>query len=540
MPREKDTADTVVVGFVGGLIAAGITGGIAALWPSLKNAAGEPLATLICGVVIVCGIALFVSYKRYFDLLGCGDEPLGSYERTQYEKLRANLANGGMPAKLYSDRLVRFLNGVDRFFGDRAEQTLLPHAFGLKAAAPLWTAPALDRCLLLALAYPIVSIYVMWAASGHVGPAEHALKLAAGLPLWRRALGISMDIVALLALRKGMSLRGWKSVLWLGAALISVVAPVTFAASSIGAATVAVVCMVAFAAAADFTNITPGTGVVGVTLAIPCTVGGMVVGSHVAVGLGISVSAMFFCFILIALSQYRLSLSLMAFFAVMFALSFGAARFLSIQTDWPLLGPVVLFLGLLTLLNAPFDWISLGLTRALLRRGIELGGWWAYALALVDAILATIVVAALAIAMILGVNFFAAMERLGHSKPTLMVAALLNGIEKAPSAPEFWWVYALLLSTMLPSLANLVIGGACFVRGVPGFPAFLLRYIPEQRSVSRLNRNGVALALSGQWLVGGLLGVAAQFVLVWFILGNAMPMAGVGLLDLARWIDAHS
>jgi hypothetical protein len=28
------------------------------------------------------------------------------------------------------------------------------------------------------------------------------------------------------------------------------------------------------------------------------------------------------------------------------------------------------------LLNAPFDWASLGLTRALLRRGLELGGWW--------------------------------------------------------------------------------------------------------------------------------------------------------------------
>jgi hypothetical protein len=34
----------------------------------------------------------------------------------------------------------------------------------------------------------------------------------------------------------------------------------------------------------------------------------------------------------------------------------------------------LMFLGLLTLINAPFDWASLGLTRALLRRGLELGG----------------------------------------------------------------------------------------------------------------------------------------------------------------------
>jgi hypothetical protein len=34
-----------------------------------------------------------------------------------------------------------------------ADRTLFPHAFGLKKAAPLWTAPAFDRCLLLALIY---------------------------------------------------------------------------------------------------------------------------------------------------------------------------------------------------------------------------------------------------------------------------------------------------------------------------------------------------------------------------------------------------
>ena len=63
----------------------------------------------------------------------------------------------------------------------------------------------------------------------------------------------------------------------------------------------------------------------------------------------------------------------------------------SARPTWQITGPLVLFLGLLSLLNAPFDWASLGLTRALLRRGLELGGWWPYALALVDAGLAAVV-----------------------------------------------------------------------------------------------------------------------------------------------------
>ena len=79
---------------------------------------------------------------------------------------------------------------------------------------------------------------------------------------------------------------------------------------------------------------------------------------------------------------------------------------LSYLNGWEDIGPPLLFLGLLTLLNAPFDWASIGLTRALLRRGLELGGWWPYFLGLVDAAVAAVVIAVLALAMVLGVQAF--------------------------------------------------------------------------------------------------------------------------------------
>jgi hypothetical protein len=54
---------------------------------------------------------------------------------------------------------------------------------------------------------------------------------------------------------------------------------------------------------------------------------------------------------------------------------FSGANLLAPLDNWgEVVGPMLLFLGLLTLLNAPFDWASLGLTRALLRRGLECGG----------------------------------------------------------------------------------------------------------------------------------------------------------------------
>jgi hypothetical protein len=111
-----------------------------------------------------------------------------------------------------------------------------------------------------------------------------------------------------------------------------------------------------------------------------------------------------------------------------------------------LAGPFLLFLGLLTLLNAPFDWASLGLTRALLRRGLELGGWWPYVLALVDAALAGVIVALLALTMVIGVQALDELAVHGGGKPVLPLDTFFDGIAQNPAAPEYWWAYALLSS----------------------------------------------------------------------------------------------
>lgn len=47
-------------------------------------------------------------------------------------------------------------------------------------------------------------------------------------------------------------------------------------------------------------------------------------------------------------------------------------------------------------------WTSLGLMRALPRRGLELGGWFPYFLALAEALSAAFIIALLAITMVVG------------------------------------------------------------------------------------------------------------------------------------------
>ena len=89
-------------------------------------------------------------------------------------------------------------------------------------------------------------------------------------------------------------------------------------------------------------------------------------------------------------------------------------------------------------------------------------------LSLALALSAAVIVALLALTMVIGVQSFDALAVHGGGKPVLPLRPLFDGIAAHPEAPEFWWVYALLLSTMIPSLINLVIGGTALMRAVPG------------------------------------------------------------------------
>jgi hypothetical protein len=209
-----------------------ISGALAALvtWATAgwTGAIGSALVALLAILGGTCGLALTLYYRRQLAVLGANRRIAA--ERQAYDALWNSLAAGNLPARLYAERLTRFLDWVDRFFGDAgmADRTLFPHAFGLKTPAPLWTAPAFDRCLLLALIYPISTIFLIWAVSGHVGPAETALHLKAGLSGAQRAL-LSAEVGAsMFAMLRTIQLaHTWKSILWFSAAIALSVADVT-------------------------------------------------------------------------------------------------------------------------------------------------------------------------------------------------------------------------------------------------------------------------------------------------------------------------
>jgi hypothetical protein len=148
---------------------------------------GSAMAALAKVVLAVAALVIGLLYWRYLGILGA--DRRRPVERQAYDARRNTLARGNMATRLHAERLTRFLDQIDRFFGDAgmADRTLFPHAFGLRKPTPLWTAPAFNRCLVLAFVYPIGSIFLIWAVSGHVGRAEAALGLPPVLVGWQRA-----------------------------------------------------------------------------------------------------------------------------------------------------------------------------------------------------------------------------------------------------------------------------------------------------------------------------------------------------------------
>ena len=89
-------------------------------------------------------------------------------------------------------------------------------------------------------------------------------------------------------------------------------------------------------------------------------------------------------------------------------------------------------------------------------------------------------------------------------------------------------------STLIPSLVNLTIGGTSLLRGIPGLPPLLLRFMPAGKAEPTFDRAWLALVLTVQVFLGALLGIAAQAFLAIGVLFYVLPWMGIELLDTAR------
>jgi hypothetical protein len=330
---------------------------------------------------------------------------------------------------------------------------------------PRWTAPAYDRCLLFALLYPVSAIFVLWAATGRVGPVETALGLPFAVPLWHRAATVAALAATALTFWRGSRSSGNRAIAWFVLAfLFAVGAAVGFALVDARAFTVAGAIALAFA------------GAVEVEFAGAFAVAGVIAGSaSLAAGLSGKAAFAIAAAVVVAdivLEYYARQRGRQGWFLTLMTLvllgaCFAMADRLASLPGWGAAGPLLLFLGLLTLIAAMVDWVSLGTTRALMRVQINANGLAPYILAILGAVLACVFAALLAAAMFAATDLFDVVAEHSGGRPVLALRPLLDSVRADPFSPANWWIYAILAQAVFPGLANLLVAACSIVRGVP-------------------------------------------------------------------------
>jgi hypothetical protein len=519
--------------------------------------AGQSLSAISMLVGGVGGLIITYLGLDIFYVLGASEPD--SAKRPEYEELQKSLAQDSNVGELYNRLLGTSLDAVDRFFCDDhlkspgLSQLPWPR---LNNPAPLWTAPAFDRCLVLALIYPLVTIFLFWAAFGEKGEAEAALGLTDNLPIWARCLIVALIVAAAFITKKFMrkSIRAYRIwIVGMGIFCAALIGGLNHFANGVGVGAVAGGVAVTVALAVAWAGFGPFAGASVVTIAVAYGIGGALSGAYFALPVA-AIGALVAIPIARRIAEKSAAgpdplprwrrgqaVFLAVFFVAMTVVCLLMARGLSNFDHWPEIGgPILLFLGLLTLLNAPFDWISLGMTRLLLRYGLERQGSWPVWLALLDVGLAAAIIVFLVVTMVVGVQAFNYMTEWGGGPVILRLDNLFNDIAAHPAAPKYWWVYALLFSTMIPSLFNLAIGGASLARGIPIARSWLYNRMPVSDEIAFGQRLMMTAALTGITVLGGALGAGVLLLLIlgaYFALYFAVTHGlGYSLLDLARLI----
>jgi len=398
----------------------------------------EKVLSLIVGSPwwLIVGLAVYgVSLRFYGDLW---QKKNASHDRW-VRHLRRNYW-----ARVYQFRIRRVLNRIDR----RLHPGIEPKGWPSRAVQTAWSGPLLNLCLGLAVAYPIMLLLLQWAVTGEPGRIG-TLEVISGGQHWalRTATIGGLAVAGASWIQNARSasvtwtLRVITVVLTGGAVAVAAFAT-SMAALAIGAA-----CLAAFA------TITPPASVVVATGAAVAAAAGPAAGAGILATAGAAAVATDVA----GRRMGRPAAALVVLAGLL--LSAVAATAMLVQPTPDRLGDaasLLIFLGVLPLLNALADFASIGLTRFLVRAGLEARGWRRFAW-LLDALGGVAILVALGFAIIA----FATFVRFPDGTPLMDAGATLADIRETPG--YYWWLYLGLASTLLPTLAHLSVGSFGFV-----------------------------------------------------------------------------
>ncbi len=387
-----------------------------------------------------------------------GPETKPGAEKSGRDKLLDRAADGLGFQKKYLDLLGWLLNKTTNWIKDKekvktaTENARKKHWLGV----PLFTVEAFEFNLKLALLYPILAFFFAWGVFQETGNLASLPILPEEFSWFERITALFGLMAIFYSFYKSKKTEGWKSLLWFAVA-----------GAFAGAFAFAFAGAFAFAVAGAFAVAVAVAGAVAGAFA-GAVAGAFAVAGTVAGAFAIGV------FILYEKLLKHTPKKLWLFWGL-FTLSYLVIAFVTIywfstQEDAKPEGLIILlFYTLLPLLNVPLDWLSLSITRSLLyaiQTKIHTG-FRAVAWAVVDLFLAFIFLILITTVTTIGIAAVNFTADFAGGKPILDLTALFAGIHADPLNKEYWWIYFLFLSTLIPTALHALVASFAVIFWVP-------------------------------------------------------------------------
>ncbi|MEM6621330.1 MAG: hypothetical protein AAF674_03820 [Pseudomonadota bacterium] len=397
----------------------------------------------------------------------------------------------------YKLLLSWLLDSTDRWFLSREQYQLRLQN------RPAWSVKLYDRTLLLAVLYPLLSLYLYWAITNRHGTLGDLTVIGGGVSLPLRAsILIGLGAILFASARTMLSVELRSKLIWLGIGVASGVAVAVAIAIAVWSAitfvgAIAVAGTIAVAVAVAVTGARVGVGAIAVAVAVTVAVavgraeaipaaGDWLLGATRRVSealfarrfseeifvtvwivwqLTVALVVAFVTAVGLKLLLQRTGTGSRTYVTLTFLLA-GSAL-LAENQGWTL-GAYLLFLAVLPLVNAIFDFGSIGLTRWALRRGLQHIGFRTLGFSLIDLNAAVLLFLALGCAAIVVIHLMN-LSGIGglvllsggvaitqeHCQELSMHANLFQAVRTCPA--DYWWLYATFFSTLAPTVMHLII-----------------------------------------------------------------------------------
>ncbi|CUH99813.1 hypothetical protein [Leisingera aquaemixtae] len=373
---------------------------------------------------------------------------------------------------LYDTVLTANLPYLQRFF-QTAEPD--PKAGFLQLLRSTFTFGLLLRSLLFAVIYPVALLLLHWGLSGGSGRLGEIVLIPAADPAWKgyATIGLMALFVSIVSLSKWASasperfvrsVPGWLTLVGL-ALLLSILLLLNL---PIAAAAFAGALAIAIALAATLaTALAAAIAITFATAAALAYATAFTLATAAAAAFATAFATAFAATIAIAfaLATLKLKKNDRGKAAAILAVAAPAAAICAsvFWLPWETLGDkagrttsIFMFLGVLPLINALFDAISYGVTLVLTQRGLH---GWPVLYAVLDALLALTLFLGLGATLVYVVAIIESITGIGWVD--------LNGLlRNAGNVQQYWWLYAMLFSTALPTFYHLGLAAVslqCFV-----------------------------------------------------------------------------